>query len=147
MKLKGTHGARTIAMCAAAILLLIATSCYNIGKVNFDGSRVKDVNLFTVKSSMMNTSESHSIMMEAGDDFLVDFDVESGRMDVLIKAPSGATGYKGNEIETASFKVTAKETGLYEIVLDAKRFKGSVSFSRIRNNRNSTDIDSSADVQ
>lgn len=81
---------------------------------------------------MMNCKESHTISMEEGDDFQVVFDVVSGEMNVAINAPSGAIAYKGNGVYSSRFRVTALETGEYEITLDAKKFKGSVSFTKVK---------------
>lgn len=119
-----------------AVLMVIMTavlftSCYNSNMSTFNGSRVGNDEHFAVDCTMMNCKEKHSIYMEEGDEFLVSFNVVSGRMDAMIQAPSGMTAYKGDGISSARFRVTANETGTYEITLDAKKFKGSVSFSRV----------------
>ena len=121
----------------AVVLLVISTallftSCYNSNMSTFDGDRVGNDDYFAVDCTMMNCKERHSIHMEEGDEFLVSFNVVSGRMDVVIQAPSGTVAYKGDGISTAKFRVTAQEAGMYEITLDAKKFKGSVSFNRVQ---------------
>ncbi len=121
----------------AAVLLVISTallfaSCYNSNMSTFNGSRVGNDDYFAVDCTMMNCKEIHSIPTEKGDEFLVSFNVVSGRMDVVIQAPSGTVAYKGDDISSARFRVTAQETGMYEIILDAKKFKGSVSFTRVQ---------------
>lgn len=119
------------------VLLVISTvflftSCYNSNMSTFNGNRVGNDDYFAVVCTMMNCKESHTISMEERDDFQVVFDVVSGEMNVAIKAPSGAIEYKGDGISTAKFRVSAQETGMYKITLDAKKFKGSVSFTKVK---------------
>lgn len=119
------------------VLLVISTvflfaSCYNSNMSTFNGNRVGNDDYFAVDCTMMNCKEIHTISMEEGDEFQVVFDVVSGEMNVAIKAPSGAIAYKGNGVYSSRFRVTALETGEYEITLDAKKFKGSVSFTKVK---------------
>lgn len=116
----------------ATIMAVAMTSCYNGSMGTFNGNRVGNDDYFMVDCTMMNCKESHTISMEEGDDFQVVFDVVSGEMNVAIKAPSGAIAYKGNGVYSSRFRVTALETGEYEITLDAKKFKGSVSFTKVK---------------
>lgn len=112
--------------------VFLFTSCYNSNMSTFNGNRVGNDDYFAVDCTMMNCKESHTISMDKGDEFQVVFDVASGKMDVAIKAPSGAIAYKGDGISSSNFRVTAQETGEYEITLDAKKFKGAVSFIRVK---------------
>ena len=123
------HIAMALLVISTAILF---TSCYNSNMSTFNGNRVGNDDYFAVDCTMMNCKESHTISMEEGDDFQVVFDVVSGEMNVVIKAPSGAIAYKGNGVYSSRFRVTALETGEYEITLDAKKFKGSVSFTKVK---------------
>lgn len=116
----------------ATIMAVTMTSCYNGSMGTFNGNRVGNDDYFMVDCTMMNCKESHTISMDKGDEFQVVFDVASGKMDVAIKAPSGAIAYKGDGISSSNFRVTAQETGEYEITLDAKKFKGAVSFIRVK---------------
>lgn len=121
----------------AVVLLVISTvflfaSCYNSNMSTFNGNRVGNDDYFAVDCTMINCKESHTISMDKGDEFQVVFDVASGKMDVAIKAQSGAIAYKGNGVYSSRFRVTALETGEYEITLDAKKFKGSVSFTKVK---------------
>lgn len=121
----------------AVVLLVVSTvflfaSCYNSNMSTFNGNRVGNDDYFAVDCTMMNCKEIHTISMEEGDDFQVVFEVVTGEMNVAIKAPSGAIAYKGNGVYSSRFRVTALETGEYEITLDAKKFKGSVSFTKVK---------------
>ena len=116
----------------ATIMAVAMTSCYNGSMGTFNGNRVGNDDYFAVDCTMMNCKEIHTISMEEGDDFQVVFEVVTGEMNVAIKAPSGAIAYKGNGVYSSRFRVTALETGEYEITLDAKKFKGSVSFTKVK---------------
>ena len=116
----------------ATIMAVTMTSCYNSNMSTFNGNRVGNDDYFAVDCTMMNCKEIHTISMEEGDDFQVVFEVVTGEMNVAIKAPSGAIAYKGNGVYSSRFRVTALETGEYEITLDAKKFKGAVSFIRVK---------------
>ena len=116
----------------ATIMAVAMTSCYNGSMGTFNGNLVGNDDYFAVDCTMMNCKESHTISMEEGDDFQVVFEVVTGEMNVAIKAPSGAIAYKGNSVYSSRFRVTALETGEYEITLDAKKFKGSVSFTKVK---------------
>ena len=107
----------------ATIMAVAMTSCYNGSMGTFNGNRVGNDDYFAVDCTMMNCKEIHTISMEEGDDFQVVFEVVTGEMNVAIKAPSGAIAYKGNGVYSSRFRVTALETGEYEITLDAKKFK------------------------
>lgn len=123
------HIAMALLVISTAILF---TSCYNSNMSTFNGNRVGNYDYFAVDCTMMNCKEIHTISMEEGDESQVVFDVVSGEMNVAIKAPSGAIAFKGDGVYSSRFRVTANETGEYEITLDAKKFKGSVSFTKVK---------------
>ena len=67
--------------------------------------------------------------IKANTEIDVDFKTESGKLSCTIKAKDGDYVYRGNEIETSSFKIVIPNDGKYEFRYDAEEHKGSFSCS------------------
>ena len=103
----------------AALLL-----CCN--QEGFTGSRVKNPDAYLLDIEKMNGTDLHTLELRKGDVLQIQFETEKGTLYMEIKAPDGTTLYCGNGKETTDFTVNIRESGIYTIVVEARRAKGTI---------------------
>ena len=113
----------------ALLLLLLAgiavfMFCYN--QEGFTGSRVKNPDAYLLDIEKMNGTDLHTLELSRGDVLQIQFETEKGALYTEIKAPDGATIYRGNGKETTDFTVDIPESGVYTIVVEARHAKGTI---------------------
>ena len=113
----------------ALLLLLLAgiaafLFCYN--QEGFTGSRVKNPDAYLLDIEKMNGTDLHTLELSRGDVLQIQFETEKGNLYMEIKAPDGTAVYRGNGKETTDFTVNIRESGVYTVVVDARRAKGSI---------------------
>ena len=111
------------------VLLLIAgvaifLFCYNLE--GFTGSRVKNPDAYLLDIQRMNGTDLHTLELREGDVLQIQFETENGTLYMEIKAPDGTAIYRGNGKETTEFAVNIRESGIYTIVVEARRAKGTI---------------------
>ena len=99
-------------------------SCSN--RESFTGSRVKNPDAYLLDIERMNGTDLHTLELREGDVLQIQFETEKGTMYMEIKAPDGTTIYRGNGKETTAFTVNTRESGIYTIVVEARRAKGTI---------------------
>ena len=110
-------------------LLLLAgiavfLSCSN--REGFTGSRVKNPDAYLLDIEKMNGTDLHTLELQEGDVLQIEFETEKGELYMEIKAPDGTAVYRGNGKETTDFTVNIRESGVYTVVVEARRAKGTV---------------------
>ena len=120
---------RNKAVLLAFFLLVLAgiavfPSCSNQG--SFTGSRVKNPDAYLLDIEKMNGTDLHTLELCEGDVLQIRFETEKGALYMEIKAPDGTTVYRGNGKETTEFTVNVRESGIYTIVMEARRAKGTI---------------------
>ena len=110
-------------------LLLLAgvaalLSCSN--QEGFTGSRLKNPDAYLLDIEKMNGTDLHTLELQEGDVLQIEFETKKGALYMEIKAPDGTTIYRGNGKETTEFAVNIRESGVYTVVVDARRAKGSI---------------------
>lgn len=103
----------------AALLL-----CCN--QEGFTGSRVKNPDAYLLDIEKMNGTDLHTLELRKGDVLQIQFETEKGTLYMEIKAPDGTTLYCGNGKETTDFTVNIRQSGIYTIVVEARRAKGTI---------------------
>ena len=111
------------------VLLLIAgvaifLSCSN--RESFTGSRVKNPDAYLLDIEKMNGTDLHTLELHKGDVLQIQFETEKGSLYMEIKAPDGTSLYRGNGKETTFFTVNIRESGVYTVVVEARRAKGTI---------------------
>lgn len=104
--------------------IFIFLSCSN--QEGFTGSRVKSPDAYLLDIEKMNGTDLHTLALRQGDVLQIQFETEKGSLYMEIKAPDGTSLYRGNGKETTAFTVNIRESGVYTIVVEAQRAKGTI---------------------
>ena len=107
-------------LAGAAVLLF----CSN--QEGFTGSRVKHPDAYLLDIERMNGTDLHTLELQEGDALQIQFETEKGDLYMEIKAPDGTVVYGGNGKETTDFTVNIREDGVYTVVVEARRAKGTI---------------------
>ena len=112
------------------LLLLILTGAaiflFCCNQEGFTGSRVKNPDEYLLDIEKMNGTDLHTLELREGDVLQIEFETEKGELYMEIKAPDGTAVYRGNGKETTDFAVNIRESGVYSIVVEARRAKGTI---------------------
>lgn len=111
------------------ILLLVAGMvaiffCSN--QEGFTGSRVKNPDAYLLDIERMNGTDRHTLDLQTGDVLQIQFETVKGSLYMEINAPDGTVIYCGNGKDTTDFTVNIQESGVYTIVVEARRAKGTI---------------------
>ena len=98
--------------------------CYN--QEGFTGSRVKKPDTYLLDIQRMNGTDLHTLELHKGDVLQIQFETKKGSLYMEIKAPDGTIVYCGNGKETTDFTVYIRESGVYTMVVEARRAKGTI---------------------
>ena len=98
--------------------------CSNQG--SFSGSRVKNPDAYLLDIEKMNGTDLHTLELCEGDVLQIQFEIEKGDLYMEIKAPDGAAVYRGIGKETTAFTVNIRESGVYTVVVEPRRAKGTI---------------------
>ena len=98
--------------------------CHN--QTGFAGNRVKNPDAYLLDIQRMNGTDLHTLELHAGDALQIHFDTAKGSLHMEIKAPDGTAIYCGNGKETTDFTVNIPGSGIYTIVVEAHRAKGTI---------------------
>ena len=98
--------------------------CYN--QEGFTGSRVKNPDEYVLDIEKMNGTDLHTLELREGDVLDIQFETVKGSLYMEIKSPDGTAVYRGNGKETTDFTVNIRESGVYTIVVEARRAKGTI---------------------
>ena len=113
-------------------LFLAGLAVLSLGgcREGFTGSRVKNPDAYLLDMEKMNGTDLHTLELQEGDTLLIHFETEKGALYMEIQAPDGTTIYRGNGKETKDFTVAIPENGVYTVVVEARRAKGTVHVQR-----------------
>ena len=104
--------------------IAVFLSCSN--REGFTGSRVKNPDAYLLDIEKMNGTDLHTLELCEGDVLQIRFETEKGALYMEIKAPDGTTVYRGNGKETTEFTVNIRESGVYTVVVEARRAQGTI---------------------
>ena len=112
------------------LLLLILTGAaiflFCCNQEGFTGSRVKNPDEYLLDIEKMNGTDLHTLELREGDVLQIQFEAEKGELYMEIKAPDGTAVYRGNGKETTDFTLKIRESGIYTVVVEARRAKGTI---------------------
>lgn len=112
--------------------LSIVLSLSACGKTSFDGSRTGNDNQFVMEYKIFNTADEQSLFLEAGDMIRAEVIVDSGKLAIKIQKDSDAPIYESdNTVVSENFDIEIQESGIYKITVTGKKAKGSVSFKKV----------------
>lgn len=93
---------------------------------------------YILEFDKMNQEDSCVIPASRDDAFAVSLKINEGDVDFIIGMDGKKPIYKGNDIDTGSFKVIVPEDGDYRITVNAKHASGSVEVYARREKSNQT---------
>ena len=112
------------------LLLLILTGAaiflFCCNQEGFTGSRVKNPVEYLLDIEKMNGTDLHTLELREGDVLQIEFETEKGELYMEIKTPDGTAVYRGNGKETTDFTLNIRESGIYTVVVEARRAKGTI---------------------
>lgn len=111
-----------------SLLLLAGTAVFLFccKQEGFIGSRVKNPDAYLLDIERMNGTDLHTLELQKGDVLQIQFETVKGEMYMEIKAPDGTAVYCGNGKETTDFTINIGEGGVYTVVVEARRAKGTI---------------------
>ena len=123
MKRKRQHGliALPLLILAGVAVFLLCTN-----QEGFTGSRTKNPDEYLLDIEKMNGTDLHTLELQEGDTLQIVFETRKGELYMEIKAPDGTAIYRGNGKETTEFAVNIRESGVYTVVVEARREKGTI---------------------
>ena len=74
----------------------------------------------------MNGTDLHTLELQEGDVLQIQFETVKGSLYMEIKAPDGTAVYRGNGREITEFSVNIRESGVYTVVVEARRAQGTI---------------------
>ena len=128
MKMGRSTRGRVSAFFAALLVLVFLCSCGS--DATFDGSKTGDENHFDIDFNMLNTSYTHELDMNEGESIDVHIEAESGEISLNIQKEGEEPIYRGNKLESGSFKVGVESAGKYTLTVTGKKAKGHVVLTR-----------------
>lgn len=119
------------------ILLLILGSVMQLlscQQQSFTGNRIKNADSYILDIEWMNGTDLHTMELNKNDTLHIRFEAERGSMYMEIKAPDGTSVYRGNGKEITEFTVDIPKSGVYAIVVEARRARGIVQVQHTGSN-------------
>ena len=116
------------------ILAGVAIFLFCCNQEGFTGSRVKNPGEYLLDIEKMNGTDLHTLELREGDVLQIQFEAEKGELYMEIKAPDGTAVYRGNGKETTDFAVNIRESGVYTVVVEARRAQGTIDIQREEGN-------------
>ena len=118
---KAVFIAQPLLILAGVAVFLLCTN-----QEGFIGSRVKNPDEYLLDIEKMNGTDLHTLELRQGDVLQIQFEAEKGELYMEIKAPDGTAAYRGNGKETTEFAVNIRESGVYTVVVEARRAQGTI---------------------
>lgn len=108
------------------ILAGVAVFLLCTNQEGFTGSRVKNTDAYLLDIEKMNGTDLHTLGLQEGDVLDIQFETAKGSLYMEIKAPDRTAIYRGNGKEPTEFAVNIRESGVYTVVVEARRAKGTI---------------------
>ncbi len=118
---------RLIPLLLCLTVMLSATGCAS-SIAKFNGSSTGNQNQFLLDFEVLNTTESNKMPFQAGEKVHAVFQIDKGRVDVIVKDEEGNIAYQGDDVESSDFLITIEKEGTYYFEVTGKKAKGSVKF-------------------
>ena len=99
----------------------------------FDGNSVKNQDNFFLRFTRMSKTDAHIIAAEAGDVISVEFEIEKGRVDIVIGAEGDEPIYVGNDVDSGKFDLPVSAAGQYKVTVEARGAAGEIAVQRLPN--------------
>ena len=121
-------GSKRLLSVGFPLLLIVGTAVFLFfsNQEGFTGSRVKNPGAYLLDIQRMNGTDLHALELRKSDILHIQFETEKGSLYMEIKAPDGTSVYQGNGKEATDFTVNIPESGVYTVIVEARRAKGTI---------------------
>ena len=126
MNKKTIHKLSILAVFVLILVLGLAIIIFCSNQEGFTGNRIKNPDSYLLDIERMNGTDLHTLDLQSGDVLQIQFETVKGSLYMEIKAPDGTIIYSGNGKGTTDFTVNIQESGVYTIVVEARRAKGTI---------------------
>lgn len=128
---------KTILIAAVILAILAAGILFFLPRNEslFDGERDSKPGRFSLRFDRMNSTDSETMALEAGDWLHVSWQIESGRADIVIAMEGEEPVYRAADRaagDEADFSVEIPKAGAYTITVSAREAKGQIAFLRTK---------------
>ena len=106
-------------------LLLLLTACQ---QVTFNGTRIKNSDIYALNFQMFHSTDSHTFVLSEGDRIQVEIERKAGDIAVTIQKDSDTPVYQGTSPLPGTFQVKITESGTYRVTVTGTHARGIVSF-------------------
>lgn len=93
----------------------------------FNGSRMGNDSQFVMEYTMLNTTESQVLELDAGDILDVEVVSDGGEVTIVIQKEDEEPIYESENASTDMFQIAIDEGGSYEVTVIGENAEGSVS--------------------
>ena len=104
----------------------VASFLFFYNQEGFTGNRIKNPDAYLLDIERMNGTDLHTLELHEGDVLQIQFETVKGSLYMEIKAPDGTAVYRGIGKETTAFTVNIRKSGVYTVVVEPRRAKGTI---------------------
>ena len=104
----------------------VASFLFFYNQEGFTGNRIKNPDAYLLDIERMNGTDLHTLELHEGDVLQIQFETVKGSLYMEIKAPDGTSVYQGNGKEATDFTVNIPESGVYTVIVEARRAQGTI---------------------
>lgn len=94
----------------------------------FNGSRTGNDSQFIMDYTILNTTDSQLLELEAGDIIDVEVISNAGEVSIIIQKDGAEPIYESEDASTDTFQIAIEEGGTYKVTVTGEKAEGSVSF-------------------
>lgn len=115
-----------------SVCSLVFVACGNEDAI-FNGSRTGNDNQFIMDYTVLNTTDSQVLKLDAGDILDVEVVSDAGEVSITIQKDDEEPIYESENASTDTFQIAIEEGGSYEVTVTGENAEGSVSFVKRTN--------------
>lgn len=117
--------ALTLLLAAGATLFLLLHE-----RETFVSQRRVEPDAYLLDIRQMTGTDEHIMALQTGETLHIRFTCTSGSLRLDITAPDGTAAYSGNGQAATRFTVTAQDSGVYTVVVTARRAAGVIQIQK-----------------
>lgn len=96
----------------------------------FNGSRTGNDDRLIMSYSILNTTETQHLNLEAGDVLDVEVTSDEGSVSLVVQKQGSNPVYEGENLPTGSFQIEIEEAGIYRAAVTGDHARGGISITK-----------------
>lgn len=110
--------------------LVLAVSLAGCITPTFNGSRTGNDDRLIMSYSILNTTETQHLDLEAGDVLDVEVTSDAGSVSLMVQKQGSDPVYEEENLPTGSFQIEIEEAGIYRATVTGDHAQGSISITK-----------------